>query len=176
MAMTAMRARSSPYSTMLAPRSPSALNFAWSQVLRMNRSMVLVQAAVDRGELGGDAGPEGLDGHDGDDGNEGQEQAVLHHARTGLVAGVELGVDPGLENEKVHVVFSSCRRRGAVLFPAAVAPLLRLDALGIDGRKSQLHRPIDSIIGRAAGQLSRMIPIRTAVSTAWVRSRASSFS
>jgi len=33
MAMTAMSARRSPYSTMLAPRS-SLTNFAWSQVLQ----------------------------------------------------------------------------------------------------------------------------------------------
>src|SRR5438105_6541214 len=98
MAMTAIRARRRPYSTMLAPRSPSVLNLASSQVLRTKRSIRgLVQAAGDRGELGGDAVAEGLHGHDGDDGDQGEEQAVLDHAGTGLVAGVELGVDPGLE-------------------------------------------------------------------------------
>src|ERR1044072_4935919 len=40
MAMTAMRARSSPYSTMLAPVSSLVLNLASSQVFRMKRSMV----------------------------------------------------------------------------------------------------------------------------------------
>src|SRR5205085_9608723 len=40
MAMTAMRARSRPYSTMLAPVSSLVLNLAWSQVLRTKRSMV----------------------------------------------------------------------------------------------------------------------------------------
>src|SRR5438105_4271482 len=122
MAMTAIRARSRPYSTMLAPRSPPALNLAWSQVLRTNRSMELVQAARDRGELGRDAAAEGLDGHDGDDGDQGQEQAVLDHAGTGLVAGVELGVEPGLQDEKVHVI-SPLVGAEALAFPAALAPL-----------------------------------------------------
>src|SRR5207253_3212345 len=51
----------------------------------------LLQRAVDRGELRRDAGPEGLHGHDGDHGDESEEQAVLDHAGTGLVVGVELG-------------------------------------------------------------------------------------
>ncbi|HTC80997.1 MAG TPA: response regulator transcription factor, partial [Acidimicrobiia bacterium] len=62
------------------------------------------------------------------------------------------------------VLFSAWRR------------LKRLDDLGIGRRGERLHRSIDSISGRPGRQLSRMMPIRTAVSTAWVRSRASSFS
>src|SRR5204863_1728820 len=73
-------------------------------------SAALLQRAVDRGELRRDAGPEGLHGHDGDDGDESQEQAVFDHAGTGLVVGVELGLEPGLQNEKVHLNSPLCRR------------------------------------------------------------------
>src|ERR1051325_10916533 len=116
-AMTAMSASNRPYSTMLAPRSPSTRNLASSQVLRTNRSMCrLVERAVDRGELRGDAAPEGLHGDDGDDGDEGEQQAVLHHAGTGLVVGVELGLEPGLQNEKVHLNSPLCRRPRRFIF------------------------------------------------------------
>src|SRR2546423_15055304 len=64
--------------------------------------MYLVQAGADGAELGGDVGPEGLQGDDGDHGDEGQEEAVLHHAGATLAVGVELGLDPGLQHEKVH--------------------------------------------------------------------------
>src|SRR5687768_11870635 len=84
MAMTAIRARSRPYSTMLAPRSLSVLNLAWIQVLRTKRSMSILLMSA----------PE-----------------ALH-------------------------------------FPAALAPCLRLDDLGIGRKNWRLHRPIDSIIGR----------------------------
>src|SRR5687767_7839824 len=113
MAITAIRARSRPYSTMLAPRSLSVLNLAWIQVLRTKRSMVLVQAAVDAGELLRDAATERLDGDNGDDGDQGEKQAVLDHAGTTLAVGVELGLDPGLENEKVHVDSPHVGARGA---------------------------------------------------------------
>src|SRR5207245_11046726 len=63
--------------------------------------------------LGGDAAAEGLDGHDGDDGDQGEEQAVLDHAGTGLVVGVELGLEPGLQNEKVHLISPLVGARGA---------------------------------------------------------------
>src|SRR5919197_1448091 len=42
MAMTAMRARSRPYSTMLAPRSFWMLSLAWIHVLRTKRSMMIL--------------------------------------------------------------------------------------------------------------------------------------
>src|SRR5436190_1909720 len=117
MATITSRPSRRPYSTMLAPRSPSTRNLASSQVLRTNRSMCrLVERAVDRGELRGDAAPEGLHGDDGDDGDEGEQQAVLHHAGTGLVVGVELGLEPGLQNEKVHVILLLIGARGAGFF------------------------------------------------------------
>src|SRR6266550_6126815 len=75
----------------------------------------LVEAGADGAELGGDVGPEGLQGDDGDDGDEGQEEAVLHHAGATLAVGVELGLDPGLQHEKVHCS-SSC---GAPEAPAS---------------------------------------------------------
>src|SRR5688500_19858788 len=40
MAMTAMRARRRPYSTMLAPRSSVILSLAWIQVFRTKRAIV----------------------------------------------------------------------------------------------------------------------------------------
>src|SRR5919202_6700067 len=61
----------------------------------------LLDRAVDRAELGRDAGAQGPDGDDGDDGDEGEQEAVLDHARAALVLG-ELGLDPGLQNEEVH--------------------------------------------------------------------------
>src|SRR2546421_7426842 len=82
----------------------------------------LVEGARDRGELGGDAAAEGLDGHDGDDGDQGEEQAVLDHAGTGLVVGVELGLEPGLQNEKVHLISPLVGARGAGSF-FGLAPL-----------------------------------------------------
>src|SRR5688500_4383671 len=72
-----------------------------------------VEAGVDLAELGRDAAAEGPEGDNGDDGDEGQEQAVLHHARTALAVDVELGLDPGLQNEKVHDSLPRCWRRGA---------------------------------------------------------------
>src|SRR5688572_5972845 len=83
MAITAMRARSRPYSTMLAPRSLS-VNLAWIQVRRTKRSMALLQVAVDGGELRRDAATERPDGDDRDHGDEGEKQAVLDHAGTTL--------------------------------------------------------------------------------------------
>src|SRR5687767_11968221 len=75
----------------------------------------LAEVAVNFRELLGDTLAEGLDGHDGDDGDKGEQQAVLHHARTTLVGDVELGLDPGLENVKVHVflLLSAPRRTAA---------------------------------------------------------------
>src|SRR5687768_645598 len=72
----------------------------------------LAEVAVNLRELRRDTLAESPNGHDGDDGDQGQQQAVLHHARTTLVGDVELGLDPGLENVKVHV-FLLFRRRGA---------------------------------------------------------------
>src|ERR1051325_6305560 len=66
------------------------------------RGVASAHAAADGAELRGAVLAEAPQGHDGDDGDEGQEQAVLHHARATLVLDVELGLDPGLENVKVH--------------------------------------------------------------------------
>src|SRR5947208_10591197 len=75
----------------------------------------LVQAGTEGAELGRHVAPPIFQGDDGDDGDEGQEEAVLHHAGATLAVGVELGLDPGLEHEKVHCS-SSC---GAPEAPAS---------------------------------------------------------
>src|SRR5437867_4435893 len=58
-------------------------------------------------ELVGDVASEGLQSGDGDHSDEGKEQAVLDHAGATLVA-VELGKDPGLQNEQVHCFLPPC--------------------------------------------------------------------
>src|SRR5436305_1572901 len=75
----------------------------------------LVEAGADVVELGRDVGPEGLHGDQSDHGDEGQKQAVLHHAGATLAVGVELGLEPGLENEEIHCSSS----RGAPEAPAS---------------------------------------------------------
>src|SRR5258705_5738154 len=135
--MMAMRPSSRPYSTMLAPRSRSRPIRPCSQAvrtrmligcapsmdaskaeepalgmtrrrLRYRLAIRLVEAAVYARELGRHVVAQRLHGHDGDDRNEGQEQSVLDHAGTPLPVGVELRLEPGLENEQVHGLSSGC--------------------------------------------------------------------
>src|SRR5688572_29693022 len=72
------------------------------------RELRLLNAAVDARELRRDAATERLDGDNGDDGDQGEKQAVLDHAGTTLAVGIELGLDPGPENEEVHGLSSGC--------------------------------------------------------------------
>src|SRR5688572_29558422 len=98
------------------------------------------EAGVDRAELAGNAAAEGPQGDDGDDGDEGQEQAVFHHAGTTLVGDVELGLDPGLQNEKVHLcppTVLAPRERFSHVGATAPGSLL-----GIDRGRGRLNRPI----------------------------------
>src|SRR5919109_3434738 len=66
--------------------------------------LVRGEAATNGLELRRHALAEGLEGDDGDDGDQGEEQAVLDHAGPTLAVDVELGLDPGLQDVKVHVI------------------------------------------------------------------------